>query len=43
VGEDRLLQPAQLGPGVEAELVAQRASGLAVGGERVGLAAGARG
>ena len=40
VGEDRLLEVAQLGPGLEPQLV-QRRPGVLEGGERVGVPAGA--
>jgi hypothetical protein len=41
VGENRSLQVAQLGAGVEPEVVDQPLRGVAVGGQRVGVATGA--
>ena len=41
VAQDRALERAQLGRGVEPELVAERGAKLVVGGERVGLATAA--
>ena len=39
LAQDRLVQPAQLGAGLDADLLHQRGPGLTVGSERVGLAA----
>ena len=41
LGEDLLLEAAQLGPGLDPDLLAERPVGLAVGLQRLGLAPGA--